>query len=135
MPKGVFSIRLFPGEKEAAQGDQGGTRVAQIVESIGLDGQGTDHGAEYDFEAAQNKVEQYAHSAAENAAAVADSLLILPSVLEKPENTKIIEEALKWQGVNLPLVIERKIKLSELQEQDLQKFKSLGLEVKIEEGE
>lgn len=70
-----------------------------------------------------------------NAFVIASEEKFILSVLEKPENKKIIEEALKWQGVNLPLVIERKIKLSELQEQDLQKLKSLGLEVKIEEGE
>ena len=77
--EGMLRVGLLAREDEAAQGDQGGTHVAQIVEAVRLDGQGADQHAQYDLEAAQYQVEEDAYSAADHAVAVANSFLILPS--------------------------------------------------------
>ena len=59
----------------------------------------------------------------------------IEKILTTPENTKIIEDALAWQGITCKLVVNRKLKTSELQKQDIEKLKSLGLEIKVEKGE
>ena len=59
----------------------------------------------------------------------------LEKILTAPENTKIIEDALAWQGLKCRLVVNRKLKTSELQKQDIEKLKSLGLEIKVGKGE
>ena len=59
----------------------------------------------------------------------------LEKILTAPENKKIIEDALAWQGIICNLEVHRKLKTSELQKQDIEKLKSLGLEIKVEKGE
>lgn len=70
-----------------------------------------------------------------DALVVATDEKFILNTLEKPEHKQIIEDALKWQGLHLQLVVKRKIKLTELQEQDIAKLKGLGLEVKIKKGD
>ena len=59
----------------------------------------------------------------------------LEKILTASENKTIIEDALAWQGLKCRLVVNRKLKTSELQKQDIEKLKSLGLEIKVEKGE
>lgn len=59
----------------------------------------------------------------------------IEKILTEPQNKKIIEDALVWQGQKCNLIVNRKLKLAELQQQDIEKLKKLGLEIKVEKGD
>ena len=67
---------------------------------------------------------------------------IKPEIID-PDDKEMLEDlilagvndALAWQGLKCRLVVNRKLKTSELQKQDIEKLKSLGLEIKVEKGE
>lgn len=59
----------------------------------------------------------------------------LENILNNTQNKQIIQDALRWQGQSLQFEVQRKIKKSELQEQDIMRLKGLGLDVRIEKGE
>ena len=84
MPIGVFRVGLLSREDEPAQGNEGGAYVAQVVEPVGLDGQGADQRPQNDLEAAEDQVEHDAHAAADHAVAVPHSLLVRIVMKKKP---------------------------------------------------
>lgn len=61
--------------------------------------------------------------------------LLLYDILTEEKNRDLIKQAVNWQGLNLEIVINRIFKQSELIQQDIDKLKSLGINLKIIEGD
>jgi predicted transcriptional regulator len=58
---------------------------------------------------------------------------LLYDILTDKNNIELIKQALKWQGYNVELVINRILKPKELMDQDIKKLKDLGLNIQIKE--
>lgn len=61
--------------------------------------------------------------------------LLLYDILTEAKNIDLIKESINWLGLKLEIVVNRIFKQSELIEQDIEKLKNLGINLKIIEGD
>ena len=59
----------------------------------------------------------------------------LEKILLEPANKQILQDALKWQGLDCEIVVQRKLKISDLQQKDFEKLKNLGISFRVEKGD
>ena len=72
----MFAVGLAPGDLEAQQGDDRGTRVREVVESVGGDGDGVGEQPRQILGRKQKYVQTDAHRAAEHAVDAAHARII-----------------------------------------------------------
>lgn len=61
--------------------------------------------------------------------------LLLYDILIQEKNKSLLEQAISWQGLKLDIIINRILRQSELVQQDIDKLKNLGINLKIVEGD
>ena len=71
MSEGVVGVRLLTGHLKADEGDDGGTGIGQVVESVCGDGDGAAYGPCQKFCAKKDKIEQDTHKTAEDTVTLA----------------------------------------------------------------